>query len=81
MPNSLLTTEGVYTKGVIIPKVKPTGRREAIITFLPQTKSEPVKSDEEIWAEMEPTARRVRKQIFRKTYPDLYAESKKKRRN
>ena len=80
MTNSLITTEGVYTKGVVVPKVKPTGERKAIITFLPPFRKQSVKSDEKIWEEMEPTARRIRQQLFRKMYPGLYAELKKKRR-
>lgn len=80
MVNSLITTEGVYTKGVVVPNIKPSGRRRAIITFLPFVKEESVKSDEEIWKAMEPAARRIRRRLFRQTYPDLYAESKKKRR-
>ena len=79
MSNSTITTEGVYTKGVVIPKVKPSGQRRAIITFLPPKTGKPDISDEEIWEEMEPTAREIRKQLFHETYPDLYAKPKKKR--
>ncbi len=79
MGNSIITTEGIYTKGVIIPKVKPAGRRSAIITFLPSAMREAVKSDEEIWKEMEPAARRIRKELFREFYPSLYAKIKKKK--
>lgn len=80
MVNSFITTEGVYTKGVVVPKIRPSGRRRAIVTFLPFIKEESVKSDEQIWKNIEPTAKRIRRRIFRETYPDLYAESKKKRR-
>lgn len=79
MVNSLITTEGIYTKGVVVPNIKPIGRRRAIITFFPFIKEETMKSDEEIWKAMEPMARRIRRRLFRQTYPDLYAESKKKR--
>lgn len=80
MANSLITTEGVYAKGVVVPNIKPTGRRRAIITFLPFVREESVKSDEQIWKEMEPMARRIRRRLLRGMYPDLYAESKKKPR-
>lgn len=32
--------------------------------------------DEQIWAKMAPTAKKIRGQIFRKTYPRLYAKLK-----
>lgn len=34
--------------------------------------------DEQIWKEIEPTARRIRKKLFQETYPALYAKLKKK---
>jgi len=35
-------------------------------------------ADEKIWKEIEPTARRIRKKLFQKAYPALYAKLKKK---
>lgn len=80
MIKNLITTEGLYTKGVIVPKVKPSGRRIAIVTFLPIESGESIKSDEEIWEGIQPTARKIRKQLFRKTYPDFYEETEAKGR-
>ncbi len=79
MINSLITTEGVYTKGVVVPKIKPDEERKVIITFLPPQTKEPIISDEDIWRQMEPAARRIRQRLFRQMYPDLYAALKKKR--
>jgi len=73
-----ITTEGVYRKGIIVPRIKPTGQRAAIITFLPVSSRKPLMSDEAIWKEVEPYARKIRQKILRDTYPDLHGKSKKK---
>ncbi len=77
MKSDVITTEGAYAKGVIIPRVKPAGARRAIVTFLPARVSAPARTDEEIWQEMEPAARKIRKGLFRATYPARYAKPKK----
>lgn len=69
----------MYAKGVVIPKVKPNGRRAAIVTFLPSETSRRTRSDEEIWEEIQPTLRKIRKQLFEKMYPSRYAKRTKKR--
>lgn len=33
-------------------------------------------TDEQIWAKIEPTAKKIRQQLFKKTYPRLYAKLK-----
>lgn len=73
-----ITTEGIYKKGIIVPKIKPTGQRAAIITFLPPSKRKLLMSDEEIWRDVEPYARKIRQKILRDTYPDLHGKFKKK---
>ena len=35
--------------------------------------------DEKIWKEIEPTMRKIRKELFFETYPDLYGRKKKSR--
>lgn len=37
--------------------------------------SSDVNEDEGVWETIEPTARKVREEVFRQTYPDLYAKA------
>ena len=72
-----ITTEGIYTKGVVIPRIKPAGRRTAIVTFLPVSSGRRDKSDEELWKEIEPVARKTRQKLFKEIYPSIYAKNKR----
>lgn len=78
MANTTITTEGIYTKGVVIPKLKPNGKRSAIITFLPPSGIE-AKTDEKIWQEISPLMHRIREKLVHQRYPQLFKKYAQKK--
>ena len=80
MKISTITTEGVYKEGILVPKVKPSGKRTAIITFL-RAKGNRVKTDETVWREIEPVARKIRRQHIQEMNSAPYAKAKKGRKS
>ena len=81
MKNSTITTEGIYKEGVLVPRVRPSGRRMAIITFLPPAQKESFGvSDERIWEGLRPLSRQIRKELFREMYPRFYARTQKQKK-
>lgn len=73
-----ITTEGVYQKGLVVPRIKPRGRRRAIITFLPFVSPEAAVSDEEIWNSIRKDYEKIQEETLKETYPMLWREWSKK---
>ncbi len=78
-------TKAQYKKGVVKPLQKPQFGEpdEVIVTFVKYGNGEE-DQDEKIFKEIEPQYRRIRREVFKKTYPRLYAKyygNKRQNRN
>ena len=69
------TYEQLKQKAALYDRVSRTATDTKPSRYLRQE----AKTDEEIWEEIRPTMKRIRAELFKKTYPKLYAKLQKKK--
>jgi hypothetical protein len=83
----IFTTRATYKNGVVVPVEKPRGKWEDVfVTFLLENKQkitdrklkELIKEDERIWRRIEPSVRKIRKELGKRYYPQRYGKREQK---